>query len=215
VDFVYGTLFPFARERARRFLEETWADGDTRADVAALGQERAKETGEPPGWREEPASVASYVLWLMDQDRKSTSLKSLQGRIWEDGYERGELRGLVYDDVPRALERWRRQGSRIAIFSSGSVLAQRLLFAHSSAGDLSGFIDGYFDTTIGPKREAGSYRKIAAALGLAAGDVLFVSDVGAESDAAAEAGMATALALRGDAPSPSTAHRIVRSFDEL
>src|SRR5262249_3534706 len=123
---------------------------------------------------------ARYLEWLMAQDRKSTALKSVQGKIWNEGYSRGELEGQVYPDVRPAFERWRAQGRDVAIFSSGSVLAQRLLFSRSNAGDLTGFIRGYFDTTSGPKREAASYRRIAARLEAATDEVLFISDTEAE-----------------------------------
>ena len=104
-----------------------------------------------PQWRDDAAAVVAYVHWLMDRDRKSTGLKSLQGKIWEEGYRAGDLKGEVYPDVPPALERWRGQGIDIAIFSSGSVQAQRSLFSNTAAGDLTRFIRAYFDTTTGPK----------------------------------------------------------------
>jgi len=155
----------------------------------------------------------------MDRDRKSTGLKALQGRIWEDGYRAGELRGkgAVYPDVRPALERWHAAGRTIAIFSSGSILAQRSLFANTTAGDLSPFLSGYFDTTTGPKREAGSYRRIAAALRQPPNAVLFVSDVSAELDAARATAMRTALCVRGT-PAPGekpTDHPRIHSFAEL
>lgn len=216
VDFVYATLFPYARARLASFLAEHWNEEATRADVERLGAEHETDEAAAPPWSDEPAAVAAYLAWLMDQDRKSTGLKSLQGRIWEEGYARGKLRGAVYPDVPRAFERWRREGRRIAIFSSGSVLAQRLLFEHSSAGALSDFIDAHFDTTTGAKREAESYARIAAALALAPGAVLFLSDVTAELDAARAAGLRTVLTLREGAAAPSTtSHTVIRSFDEL
>ena len=152
----------------------------------------------------------------MDQDRKSTGLKSLQGRIWEDGYRSGELEGEVYPDVLPALERWRAQGIDIAIFSSGSVQAQRSLFRNSVAGDLTRFIRAYFDTTTGPKGDAESYARIAAALERSPPEVLFVSDIGAELDAARTAGMQTALCARtpGSAPLTGT-HPVIHAFDQL
>ncbi len=216
VDFVYRTLFPYARARLASHLAEHWADERTRADVARLEAEHREHSDSAPAWRDEPEAVTAYLAWLMDQDRKSTGLKSVQGRIWEEGYRRGELRGAVYPDVPSAFERWRRAGRRIAIFSSGSVLAQRLLFANSGAGDLTGFIDAYFDTTTGPKREPASYRRIADALSLAPERVLFLSDVAAELDAARTSGMATALSLREGAEPPSGhSHVVIRSFEEV
>jgi enolase-phosphatase E1 len=151
----------------------------------------------------------------MDRDRKLTALKSLQGKIWAEGYAAGRLRGQVYDDVPRALARWTAASRRVAIFSSGSVLAQRLLFGHSDHGDLTAYLSAYFDTTTGPKADQESYRRIAAALGEPERAGLFVSDVVAELDAARAAGLATALAVRVP-PGPATAgHRTLTSFDAI
>ena len=222
VEFVYEVLLPFARERVRSFVRERLHVPEVRADLDALRAERAREAaggvGLPP-WQDEPEealvdSAAAFVHWLMDRDRKSTGLKSLQGRIWEAGYCSGELHGQVYPDVPVALARWRREGRRAAIFSSGSVLAQRLLFSHTSGGDLTPLLGGYFDTTTGPKKEPESYRAIARALGEAPGAVLFVSDVGAELDAARGAGMRTVLCVRAGSP-PVSDHRVVGGLDAL
>lgn len=217
-------LFPYARARLHDFLTQHAAASlpGVRSDIALL---RAEYDAEPPqhgrpAWNpsDDLASAEAYVYWLMDRDSKSTGLKSLQGRIWEEGYRTGHLKGkgAVYPDVRPALERWRKQGKQIAIFSSGSVQAQRNLFANTTAGDLSSFLSGYFDTTTGPKRAAASYRLIAEALGSAPAAVLFISDVTAELDAARVAGMQTLLCVRGNTPETETsAHARVRSFDEL
>jgi enolase-phosphatase E1 len=211
---VQQVLFPYARARIRTQLE--------RRDVVALRAEYDAESPQPglPPWNTaaEAASAEAYVYWLMDRDRKSTALKALQGRIWEAGYRAGELKGRaeVYPDVRPALERWRNGGKDIAIFSSGSIQAQRDLFGNTTAGDLSSFLSAYFDTTTGPKREARSYTKIAAALRRPPHDVLFVSDVAAELDAARLAGMHTALCVRGGSSAiSSTDHARIQSFDEL
>ena len=153
----------------------------------------------------------------MDQDRKSTGLKMLQGLIWKEGYDRGELRGVVFPDVAPALERWHAQGRDVRIFSSGSVLAQRLLFATCPEGDLTRFIRGYFDTTTGSKKDAASYRIIAQAFGLTPDRILFASDVVEELDAARVAGMETRLAVRpGNAKvHDPNGHPFVSSFDEM
>jgi len=210
-------LFPYARARVHDFLEQHAGDPAVRADIALLRAEYTAESAQSrdiPSWNPE-----AYVYWLMDRDSKSTGLKSLQGRIWEGGYRSGELKGKgdVYPDVRPAFERWRKGGKEIAIFSSGSVQAQRNLFANTTAGDLSSFLTGYFDTTTGPKRDAGSYRKIAATLHHSPKEILFVSDVAAELDAARAAAMRTALCVRGPtAPDDSlTAHPRIRSFVEL
>jgi enolase-phosphatase E1 len=220
IDFVTRVLFPYARERVRDFLSRR--GGEAREDLDRLRAERQADerAGQsPPPWRDgSPAesldSAVAYVHWLMDRDRKSTGLKALQGRIWEEGYRSGALRGQVYPDVPRAFARWRAAGREMAIFSSGSVLAQELLFSRTGDGDLTPFLRAYFDTTTGAKREADSYRKIAAALGVLPGSVLFLSDVVEELDAARAAGMATALCVR-EGPAPAQAHPVIRTLDEV
>lgn len=172
-------------------------------------------------------SVAAYCEWLIDREmnalrtggpapRKSTSLKTIQGHIWQEGYVRGELIGQVFDDVRPALERWHGRGLQVGIFSSGSVLAQRLLFEHSSAGDLTPFLQWYFDTTTGAKGDAGSYRRIAEAMNLTPDAIVFVSDIVKELDAAREAGMLTRLSLRpGNAPQAVGGHTEIHTFHEL
>jgi enolase-phosphatase E1 len=200
------------------FLQHRWNDPEVRADVARLQAEHAAESGHPslPAWRNDAAAAVAYLHWLMDRDRKSTGLKSLQGKIWEEGYRAGELKGEVYPDVLPAMERWRRQVIDIAIFSSGSIQAQQSLFANSMAGDLTRFIRAYFDTTTGPKAVPESYLCIAAALARAPADVLFVSDVPAELDAALAAGMGTALCVRNPGSTPAaSAHPIIHDFNQL
>lgn len=224
VEFVYEVLFPFARRHVGEFLSQHQSSAAVRADVEALRAEHRadKEAGrEPPAWGDESAdslleSASMYVHWLMDQDRKSTALKSLQGKVWESGYLSGQLRGQVYADVPPAFARWRGQQRGIHIFSSGSVLAQKLLFAHTTEGDLTGYVGGYFDTHTGAKAERASYEFISAATGTKASEVLFVSDVTAELDAARAAGMRTALCVRPGRPEPeSQGHAVINTFDVL
>ena len=218
LDFVTRLLFPWAHEHVAEYLARNWADAETGRDMAALRAEHQRDAAaglEPPPWDDTAQAVAAYARWLMDRDRKVTALKSLQGRIWEEGFRVGGLEGQVYEDVPRAFDRWREAGRLIAIFSSGSVLAQRLLFGHSNAGDLVPFLAACFDTTTGPKREARSYRRIAGVLGLDPRSILFVSDTAAELDAALEAGLATALCLREEGMLAAPGHRVVRTFDDL
>jgi enolase-phosphatase E1 len=217
-EFVNDILFPFARAHLDEFLANHLEDPETIACLDRLRTEHGAEPGDPPPWSpdDSPASAAAYLRWQMDQDRKSTPLKSLQGRIWEAGYRDGSLRAPVYDDVPRALRRWRDAGRRIAIFSSGSAQAQHLLFAHTTQGDLTGWLSAYFDTATGSKREASSYRAIAEHLGLPTKEVLFVSDVSAELDAATVAAMDTALCVRSDRPNAANGlHPAIASFDEI
>jgi enolase-phosphatase E1 len=224
VEFVYEVLFPFARRRVGEFLGRHQLTAEVCADVEALKAEHRAddEAGrEPPAWLEDTAasqveSATAYVYWLMDRDRKSTALKSLQGKVWKDGYLSGELKGQVYADVPPAFARWRAQRRSIHIFSSGSVLAQKLLFAHTDEGDLTVYLDGYFDTNTGAKNERASYERIGAALKSHSNEVLFVSDVTAELDAAREAGMGTALCVRPGRPAPGPrGHAIVNTFDVI
>jgi enolase-phosphatase E1 len=212
IAFVYQTLFPFARAHLRRYLRDRGSTPQASRAIELLRREQSAEPDAPSS-----VSTAEYVEWLMDRDRKSTGLKELQGLIWQDGYDRGELTGEVFPDVGPALERWRAQNVGVGIFSSGSVLAQQLLFRHSSAGDLTPDLRWYFDTTTGPKAEPDSYVKIASAVGAPAANVLFVSDVVDELDAARRAGMQTALSMRpGNQPVPDThQHPIVHSFSEL
>lgn len=180
ISFVHDVLFPYARARIPDWVR-THADDPLLADVP----------GDDP--------VATLLGW-MDEDRKVTALKAIQGRIWEAGFAAGELVGHVYPDVPGALAAWKERGIVLAVYSSGSVLAQQQLFGHSLAGDLRPLFSAWFDTTTGPKREAVSYRRIADALALGPGEVLFLSDVQAELDAAEAAGMRTGLLGREGAP---------------
>ena len=194
IAFVHDVLFSYAREHVRELLSANAAE----EDIALLREEHAVDVKEG---RNPPPLTAEYVEWLISLDRKSTGLKSLQGKIWRQGYEEGTLKAQVFEDVAPAFERWRERGLRISIFSSGSVLAQQLLFAHTEVGDLTPFIDSYFDTNVGKKGDAESYRRIAEAMNLEAHEILFISDVVEELVAANEAGMRTALSIRpGNAP---------------
>jgi enolase-phosphatase E1 len=228
IDFVYKTLFPFARAHVKDYLRRHWPSAEIQSDIAQLRAENAKDIAEglhPPSLdamgersvEDQVEAAVAYVHWLMDSDRKSTPLKSIQGRIWQDGYLAGELLSQVFDDVPPAFARWRQQNKRISIYSSGSVLAQKLLFGHTTFGDLTPYISHYFDTTIGHKVDSSSYRRIADTLGLAPAEILFASDVIAELDAAAEIGMKTVLTMRpGNRPvEPAAAHVAVASFIAL
>jgi len=225
IAFVVDLLFPYARRHLRQHLEEHATSPTYASLFDQLREEHAADqrAAEPvPPWLDATPnarldSAASYAEWLMDRDRKSTPLKTLQGKIWEEGYQRGELVGEVFADVPQALSRWQAQGTPVSIFSSGSVLAQQLLFRHSSAGDLTPFLRWHFDTTTGKKTDSDSYRRIAAAMNMPPQAILFVSDVVAELDAARDAGLQTRLSIRpGNAPlPPAQGHAVIRTFDEL
>lgn len=219
IDFVHKTLFPFAKAKISEFVEANFNEIST--EIAQLNTEYRKDFTEQIYGRDfkddSPESVANYLKFLIKVDRKSTPLKSLQGKIWQKGYESGELESEMFEDVPRAFERWKSQNKTIAIYSSGSILAQKLIFKYSNFGDLSGFISDYFDTNIGHKRETESYVKIALALNHPPKRVVFVSDVLAELDAAQNAGMQTVISIRegnGIVLQPIN-HNAVASFRDL
>lgn len=206
VSFVYDVLFPYAARALPGFIQ---AQHSTPAVAAQLEAVRA-EAGEPGA---DLQRVAELLQGWMAADRKVTSLKALQGMVWKQGYEAGELKGHVYPDAVAALRRWHAEGYRLYVYSSGSIQAQQLIFGCSEAGDLSRLFSGYFDTTSGPKRDAASYARIAEAMGLPGEEVLFLSDIAAELDAAREAGMRTCGLAREGAL--DTDHKVVGSFSEI
>lgn len=195
IDFVSKTLFPFARGEMQGFLSRHAADDVLADDLVLLAREYDSD-GAPVEWREKPDAEGAlpYLLRLMDEDRKSRALKGIQGRIWEEGYRSGALRGEVYPDVVPAVQRWKASGANVYIYSSGSVLAQKLLFASLPSGDLTQLLDGYFDTEVGPKRDPESYRRIA--LHIQPGPALFLSDIVEEIEAARTAGFDAIQVLR-------------------
>jgi enolase-phosphatase E1 len=222
IAFVHDVLFPFARARARDWFASRPAS-DPEAVAIVEGLQREYEADVAAG-KSPPRDSGSWTLdtivervhALIDQDRKSTPLKRLQGRIWEQGYEAGLLKSRVYPDVPPALARWKQSGLGLGIFSSGSVLAQKLLFAHSDAGDLTPFFRWHFDTSVGAKVEAGSYRRIAEAVEVRPNAILFVSDVVRELDAARDAGIETRLCVRPPAVPPADdRHLVITSFEQI
>jgi len=207
LSFVKDVLFPYARARLAAFVHAHAADPTVRAQLNAV---RALATDAAT----DDDAIRTLLRWN-DEDRKLTPLKALQGLIWEDGYRRADFTGHVYDDAVRGLREWRDRGLGLYVFSSGSVHAQRLLFGHSDRGDLTPLFSGYFDTTVGAKREPESYRRIAADIGLPSGDILFLSDIPEELDAARTAGMATCWLVR-DGPAPQhPVHPVARNFDEV
>lgn len=200
IAFVHRTLFPYAAQALDGFLRDHAAD----AEVAALLRE-------VPG----DDKAAQLRAW-MAADVKATPLKALQGLIWRQGYAAGALRGHLWPDVAPALRAWHAAGVPLAVYSSGSEEAQRLLFRHSEAGDLEGLFQGFHDTRMGAKREAASYTRIAAAWGAAPAEVLFLSDVAEELDAARAAGMATCQLVRAaDGTAASGRHPVAQDFTEV
>ena len=200
IAFVHERLFAYVRTHLQTYVASHWNDQPVQGAIRQLNEECAAEGRSAIT---DPDTLLPVVRELMDQDRKSPGLKTLQGLIWEDGYQAGELRGEVWEDVPVAMRRWRSEGREIAIYSSGSEMAQRRLFESTAAGDLTPLITAFFDTRVGAKVQAGSYTKIAQALGHPASSIVFVSDVTAELLAARAAGLEVVLSVRpGNAPQP-------------
>ena len=224
ISFVYDVLFPYAARNLESYVRQHSRDGVFRAIVADLYNQRQADkvrASDIPEWsndteRDEIASIVAYCRWLMSKDSKASALKSLQGKIWQQGYLSGALKGQVFDDVPGALKRWREQGKRIYIYSSGSVLAQKLIFSHSDHGDVTPMIDGYFDTGVGAKHEASSYVRIAAEIHHQSEQLLFISDAVKELQAARAAGLETVCAIRpGNLQVEEIGYESIHSFDEL
>ena len=216
INFVHEVLFPYSRERMNSFVAMHF--GELRHEIEQLIDESSHdEKYTVPVDPLEPGSVAAYLEHLIDTDRKSTPLKSIQGKIWQEGYRSGELRAQVFDDVLPALELWNEAGKEIAIYSSGSALAQRMLFRHTNEGDLTSHISDYFDTNVGAKREPESYETIAARMGYMPLEITFVSDVPEELDAAASIGLGCVLFDRPGHPerSPELKYKRITSFPEL
>ena len=210
ISFVKDVLFPYARRALPGFVK---AHGDEPAVRKWLDAVAAENGGV---CRDE--MIVEVLQGWIDQDRKHTALKALQGMIWANGYGNADFTAHVYPDAVPALRAWHADDLSLLVYSSGRVPAQRLFFGHSDAGDLTGLFSSWFDTEVGGKREAESYRRIAAAIGHPAGEILFLSDVVEELDAAREAGLETVLVDRiEDYPQPRTGdaangHRRVESF---
>lgn len=223
ISFTYEVLFPYARDRLQQFLCDHRSDSQVQIALQSLKVENVPDVqqGAPAveGRTEHELllQAGEYCLWLMSRDRKSTPLKTIQGLIWEQGFSRHDLRGEVFEDVPAAFERWRRQGRSIAIYSSGSVLAQKLLFGHSQWGDLTPYISVFFDTRVGAKGDVKSYLQILQEVQRRGDELIFVSDVLKELNAAREAGLRTALSIRpgNSQSSDGCDHPTIYSFDEL
>ncbi|XP_008555332.1 enolase-phosphatase E1 [Microplitis demolitor] len=229
ISFVKDTLFPYVRENLKDYVEKKWDDAEFKEDVAKLKEQAEKDTadkveglvsitGDKP--EETKESLIKNILWQMDNDRKSGALKQLQGHMWRDAYKSGAVKGHVYEDVPKALEDWTKNGRKVYVYSSGSVEAQKLLFGNSEHGDLLKYFSGYFDTEVGPKQEASSYKSILAKIECDdASKVLFLTDVAKEAKAAVEAGITSVIVAReGNAAltaEEKTTYSTVKTFLDL
>lgn len=237
ISFVHDVLFPYARKHLKEYIANEWKQpalleyvnllrSEASSEVSSLGADAVADS-QPALIPEESSAtlttvqnaVIGYCMYLMKSDRKSTALKGIQGLLWKSGYASGSLRSIVFDDVPVALRAWKSAGVPVYIYSSGSIVAQQLLFGHTEGGDLLDLLSGHFDTTTGPKTDASSYTKILDEIKQKAEGVLFVTDNVKEAAAATEAGMQVAVADRpGNAPlsdEDAEKYRVVKSFDEL
>lgn len=207
IDFVHQTLFPYAKAHIRKFLRDNADSEEVQQqlfEVERIEQNALSLDG------------AADVLerWIAE-DRKVTPLKALQGMIWRQGYEAGELKGHVYADTPEYLRAWHARGLKLYVYSSGSVEAQKLIFGYTEYGDLTPLFSGYFDTRVGGKREQASYQSIAQQIGILPSQILFLSDVGEELDAARAAGLQTAQLIRDGKALPFPEHAQAQDFSKI
>jgi enolase-phosphatase E1 len=207
LSFVKETLFPYARAHLAEFVRSHATD----PQVKTLLDDTCKEVGFK--WDIEQL-IQQLIHWL-DEDKKVTPLKSLQGLIWEKGYKQGDFKGHLYQDAAENLKAWKSEGINLYIYSSGSIYAQKLLFGHTEYGDLTPLFSGYFDTHIGGKKEKESYNKIAQKLVFSPDKLLFLSDIKEELDAAREAGFKTIWLTRDVTPDPQAEHQQVSTFDQI
>jgi enolase-phosphatase E1 len=210
IDFVHQTLFPYAAEHLADFVRAHQQEERVEQAIAEVKATIKEETGQTSDLE---GVIAALLQWIKE-DRKHTALKQLQGYMWEDGYQTGQYRGHLYPDVIPAWKRWKSKGIDLGIYSSGSVKAQQLLFGYSEAGDVTDYLSHYFDTRIGHKREADSYQNILDRLAIPPAEVLFLSDVAEELDAARAAGMQTIQLLR-PGTTQTGSHSTAGTFDEI
>lgn len=210
ISFVRDVLFPYARHRMAAFLRERREDQSVRTWAMQCQDAALMEQGVRPDFEELPRILEEWI----DQDRKLSGLKGLQGLLWEEGYRTGAFTAMLYDDVLPVLKAWRAAPVQLALYSSGSEHAQRLLISHTNHGDITGFFSHCFDTSVGPKMEPESYRRISKGLALAPEAILFLSDVEAELNAALAAGFQTTQIVR-PGTEPGTRHCLASDFREV
>ncbi len=194
ISFVHEVLFPFSKEKMESFILENLENTEVRSCLDLVKKDAAQEGLGP---LDDKGCIGLLLKWIKE-DRKHFALKNLQGLIWEEGYKSGVIKGHVYEDVLPCFKKWKDSGLNLGIYSSGSVKAQHLIFEYSSAGNLRPYLSAHFDTQVGHKREVGSYTNIARELNLAPSDILFLSDIREELDAAKEAGMNTTQLVRDE-----------------
>ncbi|XP_053108132.1 enolase-phosphatase E1 [Hemicordylus capensis] len=232
IAFVKDTLFPYIKDNIKDYLRAHWEEEECQQDVGLL-RKQAEEDSHMDGVVPIPLetrdgeeeveriiqAVVDNVRWQMSLDRKTTALKQLQGHIWRAAYENGRVKGEFFEDVVPAVRKWREAGMKVYIYSSGSVEAQKLLFGNSTEGDIRELFDGHFDTKIGPKVDSESYQRIASSIGCSTNNILFLTDVTREADAAEEVDMHVAIVVRpgnaGLTDDEKSYYRLITSFSEL
>lgn len=207
LSFVKDVLFPYAREHIGEYVRRHAEEGK----IVPLLNNVRMQAGEDLDLE---GVIAQLKEWI-DEDRKIPALKTLQGLLWEAGYQQGDFQGHVYDDAKDNLQQWQQQGIRLFVYSSGSIYAQKLLFGHTKYGDLNSLFSGYFDTQVGAKTEPASYLNIIKTIDCEADEILFLSDIEAELDAAKAAGMQTIWLVRDVEPDKTAAHFQVKSFNDI
>ncbi|MBJ7304985.1 MAG: acireductone synthase [Gemmataceae bacterium] len=221
IDFVHTTMFDYARNNLEDFLVSSFETKETIEALEVFAQDEKQPSLAAflvgaSSKAEKIDRIVNLASQRMKEDSKATGLKALQGMVWRKGFNNGELKGHIYNDVPDAFNRWKKSGITIAIYSSGSILAQKIYFANTIFGNLGTLISNHFDTTSGPKRISSSYENITNILNAKAGDILFLSDVTEELDAAKTAGMGTGLLIRpGNKPAGNNEHIAYHDFNTL
>jgi enolase-phosphatase E1 len=221
VSYVYDVLFPFARKNSQDYLNRKWSEASTRRALDLMAIDTG--AGDWSDWlgttrsREESIQIVlSEIDRLMDGDVKATGLKELQGLIWFEGFTTGKLLSKLFSDVPPALQHWKESGADVRIYSSGSVTAQENFFKYTEDGDMTPYLNGFYDTTTGPKRDSISYSEITKDFAMPAGDITFFSDIPEELDAARSAGMQATLVVRpGNKPVDRKDYPVIESFASL
>lgn len=225
VSFVTNTLFPYAKSELKNFLEthrnnpsinqliknadEEWRQ-DNDEDSAIL-RRQLDESQRPIHLK-----IEAYLQLLITADKKSTALKDIQGKIWREGYTTGKISSELYEDAHESLERWHKQGFRLAVYSSGSIEAQHLLYKYTNKGDLEDLFSHWFDTHIGNKKKESSYTSIALAMNCEPENILFISDNSDECDAAINAGLLTLYSLRDGNPQQEPRdHPVIRCLEDV
>ncbi|MGJ4747765.1 acireductone synthase [Leptospira sp. SA-E8] len=213
IEFVHKVLFPYSVQNFQSFFSETSAETGF-AEELILASKNENEYTEQVS--DSPESLTKFCKYLVSKDRKLGILKEIQGRIWKKGYESGELKSTIFSDVPPFLERIKKSGKRAAVYSSGSVEAQVLIYKYCEAGDLTVYFESYFDTAVGGKKESASYTKIAEKLSLSPSSIVFFTDIKEEADAACEAGVRPILVSRpGNHPQAEHKYQVIENFNKI